>query len=184
MAIKKKWKFQTSGITNNDLNERIDENNSQNSILPIGISLPVIFSNKPDDFLEMNYTINDELNDSIRNIIYTNLGERLCFPDLGVDLKSVITQNNDLNQTIDIISTRIKNSLLKYIPGISINSITANYSVEDNRKYKIPVVIININYVFYESEIHNIDEINVQSSLGHDVVQKSVFLKIKLGLNN
>jgi phage baseplate assembly protein W len=186
MAIKYKWKFESGGINNNDLNDRAKENASQNEKFPIGISLPIIFSNNPNDFLEMNYKIKDELNDSIRNILYTNPGERLCFPDLGVDLKSIITNNNDLTATIDVVSSRITTVLKKYMPGIMINEITTNYSDEERRKYNVPVIIVTINYSFLES-VNNIDIMDLtlnEPIFGRNVLKRNQILKIKIGTHN
>jgi len=136
-----------------------------------------------DDLFEMNYDLLNVLNDQIKNLIYTEPGERLCFPNLGTSLKNVITQNDDLNLVIDNVAAQIKNVLVNYAPGIILNDVSAGFSDEYQKRYNVPVVIVTVNYSFFEQVgLYN----NNPSAIGsfNDTIKRNASLQVKIGLNN
>jgi phage baseplate assembly protein W len=180
MAIKKKYNFESGGNTRYDLEETLKDIASKEVDLPLSIKTPLEISTK-DDLFKMHYNLKDVLNDQIKNLIYTEPGERLCFPTIGTSLKNLVAQNDDLNATIDNISNEIKNVLTRYASGIILNSVSAVYSEEEKRKYNIPVVIITINYSFYEKmSVYN----DLNSASVFNVVKRDSSMNIKIGLNN
>jgi len=182
MAFRKKYKFESGGNTQLDVLEEVKDIASKEISLPLSPKTPLRLSDS-DDLFEMNYNLLDVLNDQIKNLIYTEPGERLCFPNLGTSLKNVITRNGDLNAAIDNIANQIKNVLATYAPGIILNNVSAEYSEEYQKKYNIPVALITINYSFFEQvALYNINP----SSIGafNDTVKRTAALQIKIGLNN
>lgn len=180
MAIKKKYNFESGGNTRYDLEETLKDIASKEVDLPLSIKTPLELSTK-DDLFKMHYNLKDVLNDQIKNLIYTEPGERLCFPTIGTSLKNLVAQNDDLNAAIDNISNEIKNVLTRYASGIILNSVSAVYSEEEKRKHNIPVVIITVNYSFYEKiSVYN----NLNSASVFNVVKRDASMNIKIGLNN
>jgi hypothetical protein len=180
MSIKKKYNFESGGNTRFDLQETLKDIAAKEVDLPLSIKTPLEISRK-DDLFKMHYSLQDVLNDQIKNLIYTEPGERLCFPTLGTSLKSVISQNNDLNVTIDNISNQVRNVITKYASGIILNSISAIYSENDKLKYNIPVVVVTINYSYYENV--NVYKDNPINGV-FNTVKKDAAVEIKIGLNN
>jgi len=180
MAIKKKYSFESGGNTRYDLEETLKDIASKEVDLPLSIKTPLEISNK-DDLFKMHYSLKDVLNDQIKNLIYTEPGERLCFPNIGTSLKNVIAQNDDLNVTIDTISNQIRDVLTRYASGIILNSISAVYSEEEKMKYNIPIVVVTVNYSFYERV--NVYNENINTGL-FNTVKRDETVNIKIGLNN
>ncbi len=61
------------------------------------------------------------------------------------------------------------------------NSVSAVYSESDRQKYNVPVVVVNVNYSFYEKvSIYND---NINSGL-FNTVKRDASVEIKIGLNN
>jgi hypothetical protein len=180
MAIKKKYSFESGGNTRYDLEETLKDIASKEVDLPLSIKTPLEISNR-DDLFKMHYSLQDVLNDQIKNLIYTEPGERLCFANIGTSLKNVVSQNDDLNVTIDTISNQIKDVLTRYASGIILNSVSAVYSEEEKKKYNIPIVIVSVNYSFYERV--NVYNDNVNTGL-FNTVKRDATVNIKIGLNN
>ncbi len=180
MAFQKKYSFNSGGNTREDLENTLKDIASKEVDLPLSIKTPLEISTK-DDLFKMHYNLQDVLNDQIKNLIYTEPGERLCFADIGTSLRSVVSQNDDLNATIDNISGQIRNVLGRYASGLILNSVSAVYSESDRQKYNVPVVVVNVNYSFYEKvSIYND---NINSGL-FNTVKRDASVEIKIGLNN
>lgn len=181
MAFKKKYRFESGGNTQLDILEEIKDIVSKETPLPLSPKTPLRLSNG-DDLFEMNYDLRDVLNDQIKNLIYTEPGERLCFPNLGTSLKNVITRNDDLNAVIDNIANQIKNVIITYAPGIILNDVSAEYSDEYRKKYNIPVAIVTVNYSFFEQLAVNNNPNTLDTF--NDTIKRTASLQIKIGLNN
>jgi hypothetical protein len=180
MAFQKKYSFNSGGNTREDLENTLKDIASKEVDLPLSIKTPLEISTK-DDLFKMHYNLQDVLNDQIKNLIYTEPGERLCFADIGTSLRSVVSQNDDLNATIDNISGQIRSVLGRYASGLILNSVSAVYSESDRQKYNVPVVVVNVNYSFYEKvSIYND---NINSGL-FNTVKRDASVEIKIGLNN
>ncbi len=182
MAFRKKYKFESGGNTQVDVLEEVKDIASKEVSRPLSPKTPLRLSDG-DDLFEMNYELLDVLNDQIKNLIYTEPGERLCFPNLGTSLKNVIARNDNLNSAIDNIANQIKNVITTYAPGIILNDVAAEYSEEYQKKYNIPVALITVNYSFFEQvALYSTNP----SSIGafNDTIKRTASLQIKIGLNN
>ncbi len=180
MAFQKKYSFNSGGNTIEDLEDSFKDIASKEVDLPLSIKTPLEVSVK-EDLFKMHYNLQDVLNDQIKNLIYTEPGERLCFADIGTSLKNVISQNDDLELVIDNISNQIRGVLSKYVSGLILNSVSAVYSEADRIKYNVPVVVVTINYSFYERVAVYNDNIN--SGL-FNTVKRDASAQIKIGLSN
>ncbi len=180
MKFQKKYNFNSGGNTREDVENTLKDIASKEVDLPLSIKTPLEISNK-DDLFKMHYNLGDVLDDQIKNLIYTEPGERLCFPDIGTSLKNVISQNEDLNLIIDNISNQIKSVITKYMSGIILNSVSAAYNKIELDKYNVPVVIVTVDYSFYEKvSVYNN---NINSGL-FNTVKRNAITQIKIGLNN
>ena len=93
-----------------------------NPVKPIGIKTPLERGKRQEETLfKMHFNISDQIRDNLKNLIMTQQGERLGFPDFGTRLKEIYS-NNDLTEDdiADIASREIQTSVEKYMPSISL----------------------------------------------------------------
>lgn len=80
----------------------------------------------------------------IRMILYTNRGEILGAPELGLDLEDNLF---DFNMPLDFISQKFYAQLAKYVPEVVDYRIDINYDVVSTVNSKIVNIYISINNV-------------------------------------
>ena len=78
----------------------------------------------------------------IRMILYTNKGEILGAPDLGLDLEDNLF---NFNMPIDFITQKFYAQLAKYVPEVVDFKIDIDYDVVSNVNSKIVNIYISIN---------------------------------------
>jgi uncharacterized protein len=83
------------------------------------------------------------INESLRNLILTDRGERLFQPNLGSDVRATLFENNT-PATIRVLKERVKDVINNYEPRITLIDveISTNY---DDEKVKITIVYYIIN---------------------------------------
>lgn len=85
---------------------------------PIGIKTPL--SLKGGTLFEMNYSVESQIHDNLKNLIMTNKGERLGNPEFGCDLKKLqFTIPSEENLEIAMMSN-IQSSVAKYMPFVAL----------------------------------------------------------------
>lgn len=83
----------------------------------VGIATPVRLSVTGDSFLVMTTTYADALHDNLINLIMTNHGERLGFPDFGANLMELSFEMATEDGQSEAIK-RINTAIQKYMPYI------------------------------------------------------------------
>lgn len=95
---------------------------------PIGIKTPLEpgFRDQ-EDLFKMHFNVLEQIKDNLKNLILTQKGERLGFPDFGTDLE-VIYSNTELSdeQISDIVMAQIQDVVNKYLPSIRLNNFYSN----------------------------------------------------------
>ena len=89
---------------------------------PIGIKTPLEKGkSQGETIFRMHYDITDQIQDNLKNLIMTQKGERLGFPDYGTSLRTIYS-NVELSeeQIVDYASNEIKNVVTKYMPNINL----------------------------------------------------------------
>ena len=89
---------------------------------PIGIKTPLEKGeSRSRSLFKMHYDILDQIQDNLKNLIMTQKGERLGFPDYGTSLRKIYsnTKLSD-NQIVDYASEEIKLAVEKYMPSINL----------------------------------------------------------------
>ena len=93
---------------------------------PVGILTPM----RLDDsgFIAISTTVADQVHDNLRNLIQTNAGERLCRYDMGPDLRSIMSELNNSQDSFDSAAIgKIKAAVARWMPYVSLESFTATY---------------------------------------------------------
>ena len=91
---------------------------------PIGIKTPLVLG---DDIFEMHDNPIKQIADNFRNLVMTNHGERLGMFNFGANLNSLLYEYSNQPNFENIVAEAITNVTQKYIPSISINSITTSF---------------------------------------------------------
>ena len=85
---------------------------------PIGIQTPIRLELGKGLF-SMHSDITKVISDNLRNLILTNHGERLGFPDFGADLRPILFDLGNENGD-QLAITKIRNTVAKYMPFVSL----------------------------------------------------------------
>jgi phage baseplate assembly protein W len=96
--------------------------------LTYGISFPFRQSEK-GNYLNLTDDSDEEIRTSLLHLILTKRGSRYYLPDFGTNIYSFIFDPLD-GQTFDAIKDDIKTQVEKYIPNLTINSITVTPYLE------------------------------------------------------
>lgn len=102
---------------------------------PIGIKTPLEKGNNHGETLfKMHFNISDQIKDNLKNLIMTQKGERLGFPDYGTNLRSIYS-NTSLteDQIADMATNEISNTVSKYMPNIRLEQFYSEISDADKK---------------------------------------------------
>lgn len=92
----------------------------------IGVKVPF---NKKGVF-QFNYTTKDQIKSNLINLLLTSPGERYHEPSYGVGIRDILfDQNNDTNQRIQNLKSRIDQNVQFHLPQIEL--INLNVTPED-----------------------------------------------------
>lgn len=113
----------------------IISNNTQvsRSVVPIGIKTPITFGKKDDGLFTMNYTLQDQIQDNLRNLILTNHGERLAMYYYGANLKPLATEYSRITNFDEEAMLRINTAVAKYMPFVELENFRSESLLEQNR---------------------------------------------------
>lgn len=133
------YSFKSAGKTRQQEQEDV----LVSSPTPYGIKTPLSIATK-DGILAMNYSLEEQFADNLRNLLQTNWGERLGLFQFGANLKPLTTefvsQESFDNEAID----RIKNAVERWMPFIELEDYSS--IVDRNENYNTGILRINITY--------------------------------------
>lgn len=110
-------------IKNQEKFKSINDEKRNNKVL-IGIKTPVRKSNNPNETLfEMHTDIFNTIEDNLKNLIMTQKGERLGFPDFGTNLSQVYSDNTLTDdEKVELATQQIFKTVSKYMPSITLQN--------------------------------------------------------------
>jgi phage baseplate assembly protein W len=87
---------------------------------PIGIKTPLEPGYRDNESLfKMNFEPIEQIKDNLKNLILTQKGERLGFPDFGTNLLQIYSDTSlEENEIVDIVVKEISDAVLKYMPSL------------------------------------------------------------------
>jgi hypothetical protein len=86
--------------------------------LPIGIKTPLEIDEEGRNIFVMHYTLPEQLDDNLRNLILTNHGERLGLYSLGANLKPLLSDYSNKEDFETEAMIRINTAIKKYLPFV------------------------------------------------------------------
>ena len=143
MAVRQDFNFKSSGKTVFRAKKQLEKSNKESEELPLGFSLPLDINSSGNGLFKMNTKIGDQLEDNFKTLVLTKPGERLGFPDYGVNLSDVLhgLGQEDIDQTA---MNRIKEAVEKYMPYIQLKSFSSSFDKSTSEE-----TILNI-YIVYQ----------------------------------
>ena len=99
----------------------------------------------------MNYSLEDQFADNLRNLLLTNWGERLGLYQYGANLKPITTELVSQDDFDSEAISRIKNAVDRWMPFVDLEDFSSAINREGNKN----TAIININITY------NIPALNV-----------------------
>lgn len=151
---------------------------------PIGIKTPLEKgrSAKGETLFKMHFDIPSQIEDNLKNLIMTQKGERLGFPDYGTNLRQIYS-NNTLSQeeVANIASSEISKVVEKYMPAISLLEFYSS-KVESNSQKENSANITGFDMINAQSQGVSINDIDINKTNTSNLIADSIY-EITLSYN-
>jgi phage baseplate assembly protein W len=134
---------------------------------PIGIQTPVEPGYKDNETLfKMHFDPLEQIKDNLKNLILTQKGERLGYPDFGTNINRIYSNTNlSEDQIADIVMNEITYLVAKYMPSLTLQNFYSSKIKDENNKTNDPN-ITGLNYAQKTSNISlNSASINKESQI-------------------
>ena len=103
----------------------------------IGVQVPLSYGGTYG-FFNQSKTLFEQVKSNIRNLILTNLGERIFQPELGSNVQSIIFENitNDLISDVrDKVEEAVREAISQWLPYVILNEV--NVFQDENNPNKV-----------------------------------------------
>lgn len=134
------FNFKSSGKTQE---QRAIEALTQ-SATPIGIKTPIRLSDT-DGLLSMNFSLADQINDNLRNLLMTNWGERVGHYDFGANLRPLTTELVSSDDFDSKAIERIRQTVGRWMPYIDLEDFSSDVDRNDNKNTGVINITITYN---------------------------------------
>jgi len=126
------------------------------------IKFPLIDDKELNTYFKMNYITKDMYSSDLVLLLLTEKGERYYEPEYGCNLLKFVFEPNDDLTAVDI-EKDIKDTVAKYIPSLTINSVNF-YRLGDeesdvNSEYQLNV---NVKFTYNENVLTENSELNIK----------------------
>ena len=112
--------------------------------IPYGIKTPLQLGTT-EGILSMNYSLEDQFADNLRNLLLTNWGERLGLYNFGANLKPITTELVSQDDFDNEAILRIKNAVEKWMPFIDLEDFSSTTDRNENKNTAIIKITISYN---------------------------------------
>jgi phage baseplate assembly protein W len=127
----------------------------------INIAFPFRDDEVKNYFLQMNKNSYDAIKSDLIHLLLTTPGDRLYLPDFGTNLRQYLFEPND-NKVRDDIKTEIQTAVSKYIPNLTITTLTVDRPQDNEYGSKSEhTAIVRIDYVVTEGALNKVDFITL-----------------------
>jgi len=124
--------------------DEIDDGEVSLTIIPIGIKTPLRISSN-FGLLEMNYSLESQTADNLRNLLQTNWGERVGLYNFGANLYP-LTADFSTQEDFDTKAvSRIKSAVDRWMPYVDLIDFTSEVDRLENRSTGIIRITITYN---------------------------------------
>lgn len=133
------YSFKSVGKTQDQLRDE----SLERTVLPYGIKTPLRIS-ESDGLFEMNYSLEEQFADNLRNLLLTNWGERLGLYNFGADLRPLTMEYSSQNEFDSEAISRIRRAVNNWMPFIDLEDFSSEVDRMENKNTGI--IKINITY--------------------------------------
>lgn len=113
------------------------------SPIPYGIKTPLKLGSS-EGILEMNYSLEDQFADNLRNLLLTNWGERVGLYNYGANLRPLVTEFVSQEDFDNAAIERIRTAVDTWMPFIDLE----DFSSETDRMENKNTAIIKVNVTY------------------------------------
>jgi phage baseplate assembly protein W len=140
------------------ISERMSFQEEPNSF-PLGIKTPLEKGSKLNETLfKMNYEIEDQINDNLKNLLMTKKGEKICFNDYGTRLHEIYASDKSMDQIYNDVMSDISIATSKYMPSISLVNYYSKILQNEEEMKKILEDTTKLKRLKRGSHFHNIQK--------------------------
>jgi len=123
--------------------QTLSEEDVEVANFPIGIRTPLSLSDI-DGPLTMNYLLDEQLADNLRNLLQTNFGERLGLYNFGANLKPLTVNFSSQDSFDSEALKRIATAISQWMPYVE----PVDYVSEVDRTQVLNTALIRINITY------------------------------------
>ena len=124
------------------------------------IKFPLLDDKELNTYFKMNYVTKEVYASDLLLLLLTEKGERYYEPDYGCSIiKHLFDPNDDV--TAGEIEQDIKNTVKKYIPKLTINSVDFNKPTDELYAEAEYQLNINIKFTYDEGTFYENGELNI-----------------------
>ena len=109
---------------------------------PIGIKTPLRKATKRSQLFDQHLDIESDLIDNFKNMLLTNYGERLMYPEFGANLNTLLSERLSQEDWNEKASRAIINTTQKYMPQVSVNNVVCTPQTSKNDGFSRVVVTV------------------------------------------
>lgn len=130
------------------------------SVIPVGFKTPLEIDESGGGIFKMHFSVADQIQDNLRNLVLTNHGERLALYDFGANLRPLLTEFSNKDDFDSEAMRRISSAVSKYLPFVTLLGYESIPDLKDNTftghirfrlSYSIP--LLNITNKILEIEL-------------------------------
>tara|TARA_Y100000592_G_scaffold38385_1_gene60826 strand:+ start:46347 stop:46943 length:597 start_codon:yes stop_codon:yes gene_type:complete len=129
---------------------------------PIGIKTPLEkgSSQSGESLFKMHYSVENQILDNLKNLIMTQKGERLGFPDFGTNLKEIYSITDlDEEQISDIASNEVQDAVNKFMPSVRLVEFYSKRLVSNDSELNF-LNLIGSRFISKQNSNVNIDNVD------------------------
>jgi phage baseplate assembly protein W len=141
VSIKKPFKFKSSGMVLEEVNEATTKLNKKIIIQPIGIKTPIEFdTGDTSNTFKMHTKITKQVRDNLRNLLQTNWGEKLGFYNFGANLRELGMEMTTDSGTTTAMK-RIEDACKRYMPYVQLSGFNTESVPQEPGTVKLGVSV-------------------------------------------
>jgi len=114
------------------------------SKIPFGIKTPVALGTNSEGIFSMNYSLEDQFADNLRNLLLTNWGERLGQYKFGANLRPITTELVSQDSFDAEAISRIKTAVETWMPFIDLE----DFMSETDRTENASTAVIKVSITY------------------------------------
>jgi len=140
--------FKSSGIKVDDA--KFKEADPESKIRPIGIKTPLEPGRGRTELYKMNEDPLEAIADNLKNLVQTNMGERLGRFDIGCNFKAILFDRNAQNESEyqNAAVSSLNEQVRRYLPLVTIDDVSFSPVEKTDYTDKTSLAKVTVKIVF------------------------------------